>query len=97
MDAPQGSIHNPLGYYDDADGDIQGPSSGYQDGFNDDASSMGGPMSPSAMQSSRRPSTTGNPMRSGPSGRRASAMAGRPTSDAAAAFMARKKRHSMTR
>jgi len=66
--------------------------------------SRGPPMSPGQMQGGqgstmRRPSAARNPLRSGgPAGRRGSAISGasggRPTSDAAAAFMARKKRQS---
>lgn len=105
MDEAQGpsSIHNPLGYYGDGDGgELHEEFDQYgENGFDDDFShenpnARRGSQSPGA----RRPSAARNPLRPGGGavGRRGSAMAGgRPTSDAAAAFMARKKRHSSAR
>ena len=93
-----------MGYYDDGDGggELHEEFDQYGDNGFDDEFSQENPNARRGSQSpgARRPSAARNPLRAGggAGGRRGSAMAGgRPTSDAAAAFMARKKRHSSAR
>ena len=93
-----GSLHEPVGGfeqgYDEYDQNFEGapPQPPQERG------SMGAPpprsISPGgSMRAVPRPSTGANPLR-GAAGRRGSAVTGRPNSDAAAAYMARKKRQS---